>query len=338
MLIHSNLSLKPFNTFQIDVKANFVAEIAHVDDLIEAYDRPEFSALPKLILGGGSNVLFTGHQRKVVLQMKIEGIKVIRETDHHVHVKVGAGVLWHQLVLWSLEHNLSGLENLSLIPGTVGAAPMQNIGAYGVEQKEVFYELEAYEITSKQLVKFKNADCQFGYRHSVFKTKFRDKFVITSVTYKLSKRPIFNISYGAIKSTLEQLGVQTLTCKDISKAVIHIRQTKLPDPAVIGNAGSFFKNPVIEQDHYEALKALFEEIPSYPVSEGWVKVPAAWLIEQGGWKGFKNGNVGVHEKQPLVLVNYGGGDGMQIYKLSKTIQDSIQKKFGVMLQREVNIY
>ena len=270
--------------------------------------------------------------------MRIEGIEIVRETDHHVFVRVGAGEQWHQLVMWSIDLGLSGLENLSLIPGTVGAAPMQNIGAYGVEQKQHFYELEAYEISSKQVVKFKNADCQFGYRYSIFKAKLKGQYIITSVTYKLSRRPVFNTSYGAIKTTLEEMGVETLTPEAISRAVIHIRQSKLPDPAVIGNAGSFFKNPVIETSHLEALREVYEDVPSYPVSGEWVKVPAAWLIEKAGWKGKREGKVGVHEKQPLVLVNYGGGDGMQIYKLSQKIQKSVQGMFGISLQREVNVY
>jgi UDP-N-acetylmuramate dehydrogenase len=338
VLIHQNISLKSYNTFQLDVNANYLAEIVWPENLIDVFENQSFAPLPKLVLGGGSNVLFRGHQRKAVLLMRIDGIEVVREDAHHAYVKVGAGVVWHQLVLWSLDQGLSGLENLSLIPGTVGAAPMQNIGAYGVEQKELFYELEAFEISSKQFIKFKKEDCQFGYRHSIFKSKLKDKFIITSVTYKLSKRPIFNTSYGAIKSTLEDMGVETLTTKDISNAVIHIRSAKLPDPAVIGNAGSFFKNPVIEEVHYEALKAAYDDIPSYPISSGWIKVPAAWLIEQTGWKGKKSGHIGVHDKQPLVLVNFGDGNGNDLFKLSELIQSSVQKKFGVALQREVNVY
>jgi UDP-N-acetylmuramate dehydrogenase len=338
VIIHEYISLLPYNTFQIDVNANYLVEIAQTDDLIEAFDHKGFASIPKLILGGGSNVLFIGNQRKAVLRMKIDGVEVKREDDHHAYVKAGAGVPWHQLVLWSIDNGLCGLENLSLIPGTVGAAPLQNIGAYGVEQQQVFYELEAYEIASKQLVTFKNEDCQFGYRYSIFKSKLKDKYVITSVTYKLSKRPVFNVTYGAIKATLEDMGVTSLSVKSISEAVMKIRQSKLPDPTKIGNAGSFFKNPVIEQVHFDALREVFEDIPSFPVSEGWKKVPAAWLIDQTGWKGHRKGKIGVHEKQPLVLVNYGGGDGMQVYKLSQMIQESVQKKFGISLQREVNVY
>jgi UDP-N-acetylmuramate dehydrogenase len=337
VLVHPNVSLKPYNTFQLDVLANYLVEIESTDDLIEAFQYDAFRPLPKLVLGGGSNVLFTGNQRKAVLQMKKGGISVIKEDNNHVYVRVGAGIHWHQFVLWSLDHGFSGLENFSLIPGTVGAAPMQNIGAYGVEQKQVFYELEAYEISSRQSVKFKKDDCEFGYRHSIFKSKLKNKYIITSVTYQLDKRPIFNISYGAIQSTLEEMGVQQLSARSISEAVIQIRQSKLPDPLKIGNAGSFFKNPIVEKEHFEALQAAYEDIPSYPVADGWIKVPAAWLIEQTGWKGKTQGNVGVHDKQPLVLVNHGGGDGMQIYKLSQQIQQSVQKKFGVTLNREVNV-
>lgn len=338
VLIHQNISLKSYNSFQLDVNANYLAEIISPDNLIDAYDTKSFAPLPKLVLGGGSNVLFRGDQRKAVLLMRIDGIDIVKEDSNYAFVKAGAGVIWHQLVLWSLDQGLSGLENMSLIPGTVGAAPMQNIGAYGVEQKELFHELEAFEIASKAFIKFKREDCQFGYRNSVFKGKFKDKYIITSVTYKLSKRPILNTSYGAIKSTLDAMGVETLTTKDISDAVIQIRTSKLPDPSVMGNAGSFFKNPVIEEEHYEALKAAYNDIPSYPISKGWIKVPAAWLIEQTGWKGKKSGRIGVHDRQPLVLVNFGDGDGRDIFKLSEMIQSSVQKKFGIGLQREVNVY
>ena len=338
MLIHRNQSLKVYNTFGLDVLANYLIEIESTDDLDEVYHSNEFRPLPKLILGGGSNVLFTGNQRKAVLRIKIQGISIVKESNHHVWVKAGAGELWHQFVMWCIERGLAGVENLSLIPGTIGAAPMQNIGAYGVEQMEVFEELEAYEIKTGHLIKFKRDDCQFGYRHSIFKTDLKDKYIITSVTYKLSKRPVFNIKYGAIKETLDEMGVASLSIQAISQAVVHIRQSKLPDPAIIGNAGSFFKNPIIERPHYEALKAAYDDMPSYPVSDDWVKIPAAWLIEQSGWKGKKYGRVGVHDKQPLVLVNYGDGAGKDILVLAEKIQSSIQSKFGVELHREVNVY
>ncbi len=337
MVIHRNISLKPYNTFRLDVNAQVFIEITNSNDLEEIYTKEEFIPLPKLIIGGGSNVLFTGNQRKVVVKMGINGIKVVRESDHHVWVKVGAGEIWHQFVLWCIENNLGGTENLSLIPGTVGAAPMQNIGAYGVELKEIFDSLEAYEIKTGRTRKFKNIDCKFGYRYSVFKGELKDKFVITSVTFKLSKNPKFNIDYAGLRQKIHQLGYEELSVKAISEAVIEIRQSKLPDPAMIGNAGSFFKNPIIEKPHFEALEALYPGIPQFPVSEDWIKVPAAWLIDQCGWKGKRRGDVGVHENQALVLVNYGTGTGSEIFKLSNMIKSSVEKKFGIELHREVNV-
>ncbi len=338
MLISRNVSLKPFNTFGIDVNAQIMVDIADPDNLDEVYTNTEFIPLPKMVLGGGSNVLFTGNQRKVILRMMISGIHVVSENQHEVVVKIGAGENWHQFVLWCIENNLGGVENLSLIPGTVGAAPMQNIGAYGVELKDVFHSLEAYNVKSGEIRSFSSRECKFGYRYSIFKGDAKDKYVITSVTLKLSKKPKFNIEYGAIRTILEKNGVDQLSIKAVSDAVIEIRQSKLPDPAVIGNAGSFFKNPIIEMDHYEALQAAFPNIPSFPVSDHWIKVPAAWLIDQCGWKGKKRGDIGVHEDQALVLVNYGGGKGSEILKLSSIIVDSVSRKFGVDLQREVNIY
>lgn len=337
MLIHKNYNLKPLNTFHIDSNAQILAEIRTVEDLIVAYSSSAYTALPKLVLGGGSNILLTDNQRKLVLRIMIPGIDVIEENEEYALVKVGAGEIWHQFVLWALEKDLGGIENLSLIPGTVGAAPMQNIGAYGVELEEVFEELEAFEIKTKSLKLFNKKACKFDYRYSVFKGELKGKYIITSVTFRLTKKHKFNTEYGAIKTTLDELGYDKLTIRAVSEAVIRIRQSKLPDPAEIGNAGSFFKNPIIEKDHYYALKAAFEDIPGYNVGNHHIKVPAAWLIDQAGWKGKREGNVGVHEKQPLVLVNYGEGKGRDILYLSIEIQRSIQKKFGIELQREVNV-
>lgn len=337
MVIDRNISLRPYNTFGFDVNAQIFAEIKDIEDIRGIYKNPEFNPLPKIILGGGSNVLFTENQRKVVLKMAIDGIEVLKEDAHHVWVKVGAGEIWHQFVLWCIENNLGGTENLSLIPGTVGAAPMQNIGAYGVELKEVFESLEAYEISSGKTRTFTEKDCQFGYRYSVFKGNSKDQFIITSVTFKLAKQPRFNTEYAGIRQQLDQMGCDELSVKAISEAVIQIRMKKLPDPSVIGNAGSFFKNPVVERPFFDALEAAFPGIPQFPVSEDWVKVPAAWLIDQCGWKGKRRGDVGVHEKQALVLVNYGGGSGKEVFRLSEMIRESVQKKFGVELHREVNV-
>ncbi len=290
-----------------------------------------------MILGGGSNVLFTRNFLGMVLKMEISGIDIVEDAEDSVLVSFGAGENWHQCVLWAVENNYGGIENLSLIPGTIGAAPMQNIGAYGVEVKEVFHSLEAYEVKTGKIVRFFNEDCKFGYRYSVFKGPQRDKYIITKVNLRLSKKPVYNISYGAIKETLDEMGVEELSLKAISQAVINIRQSKLPDPAQIGNAGSFFKNPVVENSYFDSLRAAFEEIPGYRLDEEYTKVPAAWLIDQCGWKGKRKGNIGVHDKQALVLVNHGGGKGKDLVDLSEEIQKSVQGTFGIQLETEVNI-
>ena len=290
-----------------------------------------------MILGGGSNVLFTRNFLGIIIRMEIPGIKIEQESKSSVLVSAGAGENWHQLVLWAVDNGLGGIENLSLIPGTVGAAPMQNIGAYGAEIKDVFHSLEAYEISTGKIVRFYKEDCRFGYRRSIFKEDFKDKYIITKVFLSLAKKPVFNVSYGQLKATLEEMGVEELSLKKISQAVINIRQKKLPDPLEIGNAGSFFKNPEIDIEHYQALQAAFEGIPGYHVDDHIVKVPAAWLIEQMGWKGKKYGEIGIHKNQPLVLVNYGGGKGSEIEKLSKKVQKSVFDHFGIELDTEVNI-
>lgn len=263
-------------------------------------------------------------------------MEVVKETEENIWIKAGAGVVWHDLVMHCVNQNYAGIENLSLIPGTVGAAPMQNIGAYGIEIKEVFEELEALEIETGEIRTFDKATCNFGYRESIFKHEAKGKYIILNVTFKLSKNPTFHLEYGAIRDTLAEMGVLELGIRAISDAVIHIRQSKLPNPAEIGNAGSFFKNPEIPNTQFEALKAQFPTIPSYPVNETTTKVPAGWLIEQAGWKGQRFGNVGVHAKQALVLVNYGGGKGEEIKDLSQKIQASVKEKFGIQLSAEVN--
>ena len=337
MQTSKNISLKSYNTFGVEVKAQLLIDIESEEELKQAYQSTEFMALPKLVLGGGSNILFTKNQRKVILKINIKGIDVLDQKDHEVRVKVGAGEIWHQFVLWCLDHNLAGVENLSLIPGTVGAAPIQNIGAYGVELKDIFDSLEAYEIKSGKVRLFDKEQCQFDYRHSFFKGRGKDQYVITSVTFKLTTKPRFDVSYSGIQKRLSEQGLQ-LNIHNISESVIHIRQTKLPDPVKIGNAGSFFKNPIIEKPLYDALNLIHEDLPHYPVDSKNIKIPAAWLIEQCGWKGKRKDKIGVHERQPLVLVNYGGGKGRDILKLSKKIQLSIQKKFGIDLKTEVNIF
>lgn len=334
--VEENVSLKPFNTFGIEAKTARFAAFRSINELREALELNR-SGKSILILGGGSNMLLTQDFDGLVLKNELKGIELIKEDDHHVWIRSMAGENWHQFVLHCIENNWAGVENLSLIPGTVGAAPMQNIGAYGIEIKDVFESLEALEIESQKTKTFTSAECAFGYRESIFKTDLKGKYIITSVTFKLKKEPEFNTSYGAIQETLDAMGVSELSIKAVSDAVIHIRQSKLPDPAKIGNSGSFFKNPTIDNLDYEGLRAEFPSIPGYKQPENKVKVPAAWLIEQAGWKGKTFGEIGVHKNQPLVLVNYGNGKGEDIKNLALEIQASVAAKFGIELTPEVNI-
>jgi UDP-N-acetylmuramate dehydrogenase len=336
MNIREDVSLKQYNTFGIAAKAKFFAEISSLADAREICADKQFNKTDKLILGGGSNLLFTKDFDGVVIKNNFKGIEVSASDSEHVFVKAGAGENWHSFVLHCIEHNYAGVENLSLIPGNVGASPMQNIGAYGVEIKDVFHELEAFEIATGELVKFSSADCNFGYRESVFKNKHRNQFIIISVTFRLNKTPKFNISYGAIEQELEKMGVKELSIAAISKAVCNIRSSKLPDPKQIGNAGSFFKNPVVSHELHERIMKEFPNVVAYP-SGSEVKLAAGWLIEQCGWKGYRKNDFGVHINQALVLVNYGSATGDELYNLSQEVMDSVQKKFGVSLEREVNI-
>ena len=341
MQIQENISLKPYNTFGIDVLAKSFASFKDAEELGELVTRNSKPAT--LILGGGSNVLFTKNFDGLVLKNEIKGITELHEDEEFVYVKAGTGENWHSFVLHCIQRNWAGVENLSLIPGNVGASPMQNIGAYGVEIDDVFWDLEAYHIKEKRLVTFTKNDCEFGYRESVFKKKYKNQFVILNVTYKLRKHPRFNTSYGAIEQELKRMGVKELSIKSISDAVISIRSSKLPDPAKIGNAGSFFKNPEINNVLFSKLKAEFPAIVGYPLTNDNVKLAAGWLIEQCGpqdsvsWKGFRLGDAGCHANQALVLVNYGNAKGDEIYNLSEEILQSVKEKFGVTLEREVNI-
>lgn len=337
MQLQTDFSLKPFNTFGIDVKAKLFARFDSVQELQELLQMPELQQEPKLILGGGSNLLFTKDFDGVVLQNGIKGIEKIAEDEEYVYLKAGGGEVWHEFVLHTLDLNLGGVENLSLIPGTVGAAPLQNIGAYGVELKDVFQELEAVNLESGDVRVFDNEACRFGYRESVFKNELKGQYIVTHVVFKLHKKHRLNTSYGAIKTTLEEMQVQEPSIQHISAAVCHIRQSKLPDPKQIGNAGSFFKNPEIPLAQFEKLQLQYPAMPSYPVSETIVKVPAGWLIEQCGWKGKVINNYGVHKNQALVLVNYGGAKGDDIRKLAFEVIASVEDKFGIKLNPEVNI-
>ncbi|MVT11529.1 UDP-N-acetylmuramate dehydrogenase [Chitinophaga tropicalis] len=338
MSIVENYSLRHLNTFGIDVQARYFSAFSSAAELESLLrEGPAANGIPNMILGGGSNILLTRNFDGYVLKNEISGIEVVREDDAHIYVKVGAGVNWHSFVMDCIANNRAGLENLSLIPGNVGASPMQNIGAYGVEIKDNFHELEAYHLHDHAIVTFDNAACHFGYRESVFKRQYKGQFAILSVTYRLNKNPHFNTSYGAIEEELKHMGIQELSIKTISQAVINIRSSKLPDPKQIGNAGSFFKNPTVDAAVYEQLKAAHPNIVAYPVEGGHYKLAAGWLIEQCGWKGRREGDAGVHARQALVLVNYGNATGRQIYDLSQQVLDSVQERFGVELEREVNI-
>jgi UDP-N-acetylmuramate dehydrogenase len=343
-------SLKPYNTFGIDVQANYFTAFETAEELGELLawagknlmnvhsGATDVQKNGIIVLGGGSNVLFTQDVDGLVLRNAIRGIELVDEDEDYVYVRAGAGEVWQEFVDYCIGRDWAGVENLSLIPGSVGAAPMQNIGAYGVELKEVFYELEAWHIAEQKNYTFSLNDCAFGYRESVFKRQYRGQFVILTVTFRLAKKPAFHTSYGAITQELERMGVQELSIRAVSEAVKTIRRSKLPDPAVIGNAGSFFKNPTISDEQFDVLQAEYPEIVGYhTLGTDTTKLAAGWLIEQCGWKGFRRGDAGVHARQALVLVNYGGATGREIYDLSETILQSVQDRFGVVLEREVNI-
>jgi UDP-N-acetylmuramate dehydrogenase len=329
-----NFDLSSYNTFGIQASARYFAKISSVAELTNlSVDHK----LPLMILGGGSNTLFTRDFDGYILHNEIKGIEKTSEDEDHVYLRVGAGENWHGFVEYCISHGYAGIENLALIPGFTGASPMQNIGAYGVEIRDVFHRLEAFHLHDKQMVSFSGIDCEFGYRESVFKRRFKGLFAITQVEFRLNKKPVFNTRYGAIEQELEKMQVKELSIRAIADAVINIRRSKLPDPAVIGNAGSFFKNPEIPVEKFEMLKSKFPGIIGYPVDNSRIKLAAGWLIEHAGWKGYREGNAGVHHKQALVLVNYGGAKGSDIYALSSKIIDSIRDRYNVELEREVNI-
>ena len=336
MHIEQNISLKSYNTFGIDAKAKYFVSINSIDELkgvLQSKDYPD-----KFILGGGSNMLLTKDIDALVIHLNIKGIEILSENNNIVFVKANAGENWHEFVLWCLKHNFGGIENLSLIPGNVGSAPIQNIGAYGVELKDVFISCEAIDVNSLELKTFTKDHCKFDYRESIFKHEAKGKYIITSVTLQLSKNNHkLHTDYGAISSQLQKMNVENPSILDVSKAVIAIRQSKLPDPKKIGNSGSFFKNPIISTQQFNSLKTIFPDIPSYIVSEKEVKIPAGWLIEKAGFKGKTFGNYGVHKMQALVLVNYGGAKGMDILKLAKLIQKTVNRILNIEIETEVNI-
>lgn len=335
-MIQENISLKPFNTFGIEASTRYFGRFSSVEELNQILTSNKDKEL--LILGGGSNILLTKNFDGLTLINEIKGFEVSKNDGDSVIVKAGAGEVWHEFVLKCIENNFSGVENLSLIPGSVGASPMQNIGAYGVEIKDVFESVEAYHIPTGELHTFSKEECEFGYRESVFKRKYKGQYVIISVSYKLSlSAPKVNTSYGAIESELKEMNISTPSIKDVSQAVINIRSSKLPNPKEIGNAGSFFKNPVISKKLFDKLIVEFPTIPNYPAENDGKKIAAGWLIEQCGWKGKTLGHYGVHKLQALVLVNYKGATGTEIYDLSSSIIKDVEDKFGITLEREVNI-
>ena len=336
MRIKQNISLKPYNTFGIDVLAKHFVSVNSIDELNEVLKLEAFPS--KIILGGGSNMLLTKNQDALVIQIDLKGISVVSQNQDFVIVKANAGENWHEFVLWCLNNNFGGIENLSLIPGNVGTAPIQNIGAYGVELKDTFVSCEGISVETGQLNSFSKEDCNFGYRNSIFKQQAKGKFIITSATFKLSKKAHkLNLNYGSIVSQLKTMQITNPTIQDISKAVICIRKSKLPNPKEIGNSGSFFKNPVITKTHYNSLVENFQDIPSYTISSNEIKIPAGWLIEKAGFKGKRFEDYGVHKNQALVLVNYGNAKGFDILNLSKLIQKTVKRLFGISIEAEVNI-
>ncbi len=337
MNIHENVSLKPYNTFGLDVMAKYFIEIKQINDLKEIVKANKSDKL--FILGGGSNMLLTQDINKIVIKLDLKGINIINEDEDYVYVEAEAGENWHEFVLWCIEHNYGGVENLSLIPGNVGTTPIQNIGAYGVEIKDVLHSCKALNMETLQVVDFTNAECEFDYRESVFKNALKNQYIILSATYKLTKQNHnLKVEYGAIKSQLDADNITAPTIRDISNAVISIRQSKLPDPKEIGNSGSFFKNPIVDRDTFDRLHRGYPNMPHYIINEQEVKIPAGWLIETSGFKGYRLGDAGVHEKQALVLVNYGKAEGEQIKKLAETVQREVFKLFGIPIHAEVNIF
>ncbi|MEX0996159.1 MAG: UDP-N-acetylmuramate dehydrogenase [Flavobacteriaceae bacterium] len=336
MQIVENKNLKHYNTFGVTAYAKYFAEVNSVEELREILKDSRFP--DKFILGGGSNMLLTRDIEALVIHINLKGISIDFEDDNFVHLKIMAGENWHQLVLYCLENNYGGIENLSLIPGNTGAAPIQNIGAYGVELKDVFLSCEAMHVESDEMKTFDLEACQFGYRSSLFKTAEKGNYIITSVTLKLTKKDHkINVGYGAIQEELLKMNVEKPTIQDVSKAVIAIRQSKLPDPKELGNSGSFFKNPVVDKAAFEVFSSRFPEAPFYKVSKSEYKIPAGWLIEQTGFKGKRFGDAGVHTKQALVLVNYGNATGAEILELSRKIKETVLERFGIAIEAEVNV-
>lgn len=335
MQIEQNVSLLPYNTFGLDVTASSLFKLDDKEQLLSISEKhPE----EKHVIGGGSNILLTKDVDGLTILNCLKGIEIIKSEDSYCYIRVASGEVWHDFVLYAIGKELAGIENLALIPGTVGAAPMQNIGAYGVEVREVIHEVTAWHWKEKKYITYTNEECRFGYRDSIFKHELKGKVFITDVFFKLLTQPIFRTTYGAIEEQLKNMGITKLSIKAIADAVISIRSSKLPDPKEIGNAGSFFKNPTVDVDTFLKLKVENETMPSYTVDEQTVKIPAGWLIEQCGFKGVKRGATGVHDKQALVIVNYGGAIGKDIWALSEEVLQAVHNKFGIQLEREVQVW
>ena len=339
MQFFENYSLFPFNTFHIDVKAKLLIQLQEEAEVSGILNSSQFKdSGRRLWLGGGSNILLTGDFDGLVIKNELKGRSIVEEAEQHVILKIASGEDWHQTVLYAIENNWSGIENLSLIPGTIGAAPMQNIGAYGVELQDVFYELEAVNLATGETQTFKKEDCEFGYRTSIFKTKLKDNIFIKSVSLKLSKFSDFNLSYRPLNDIFKDKDISNVTLKDVSDAVIQIRESKLPDPKMIGNGGSFFKNPTLSKMLGKMFLEKYPEAPNYQNDDGSYKIPAAYLIQECDWKGKRLGDAGVHHLQPLVLVNHGNASGTDILHLAKSIQKSVFERFHIRLEPEVNIF
>jgi len=336
MKILKNISLKPYNSFGVESLAEELIEFNFKNEIIDFF-KSRLNRRKILILGGGSNVLFINNYRGIIVRYLGSEISIVKEDERNVWIKGEAGLEWHQFVISSIDMGYQGLENLSLIPGTLGAAPIQNIGAYGVEIKDFIESVQAVDISSGEIIQFNSNECEFDYRDSIFKKKLKGKFAILNVTLKLNKVPKFNVTYKDIQQKLKEKKIQNLNSKTISDIVIEIRKNKLPDPEILGNAGSFFKNPFVSQEELNLFKARFPDLPSYPYKNNINKVSAAWLIDQCGWKGIIKSNVGIYKNQPLVIINYGMASGKEIYEIALEIQASVLNKFGIKLEPEINI-
>ena len=339
MTILEKISLKPYNTFGLEVKADYFTELTNLSEILQILQHPVFMSNPRLILGRGSNILLTKDFKGIVVKINTKGINVVKETNEHIYLKVQAGEEWNDFVDYCMKQNFGGIENLAFIPGNTGSAPIQNIGAYGIEVKDCIEEVEFIGMTDLKKQTLKNQDCRFGYRNSIFKNELKQKVIITAVTFKLTKKNhILRLDYVALKKELDKAGSTNPTIQDIAQIVHTIRMNKLPDPKKIGNAGSFFKNPTIEADLFSRLISTYPAIPYYKQEDNLFKIPAAWLIEQSGWKGFREGDAGVHCDQALVLVNYKNASGSEILNLAQRIQQAVLNKFNIAISMEVNVY